>query len=68
MGKIENIVIRHSYDIKSGELKADFTSLYNKMHVVMKIDCLNDAMADIKKELNKQMKICYPKSSSELNQ
>ena len=68
MGKIINIVIRHSYDINSGELKADFTSLYNKMHVVMKIDCLNDAMADIKKELNKQMNICYPKSSSELNQ
>ena len=63
-GDGSKIIPRFSF---GGGVGGFFTSLYNKMHVVMKIECLNDAMADIKKELNKQMNICYPKSSSELN-
>jgi hypothetical protein len=59
----KSIIIKHRYDINAGELKAYFTEHYDGMHVVMKIDCLIDAMADIKKELEKQKAICYPKKS-----
>ena len=52
----KSIIIRHRYDVYSGELKAEFTDLYKEMHNVMKIDCLIDAMADIKKELEEQMR------------
>ena len=35
----KSIIIRHRYDVYSGELKAEFTDLYKEMHNVMKIDC-----------------------------
>ena len=34
----KSIIIRHRYDVYSGELKAEFTDLYKEMHNVMKID------------------------------
>ena len=55
----KSIIIKHKYDINVGELKAYFTEHYDGMHVVMKIDCLIDAIADLTKELEKQKAICY---------
>ena len=59
----KSIIIKHTYDIYSEELNAQFTDLYDQMPNTMKIDCLIDAMADIQKELDKQRDICYPKKS-----
>jgi len=57
----KTIIIKHRYDIYNEELKAYFTEHYDAMPVVIKIDCLIDAIADLKKELEKQHAICYPK-------
>lgn len=59
----KSIIIKHRYDIYAEELKAYFTENYDAMPVVIKIDCLIDAIADLKKELEKQHAICYPKKS-----
>lgn len=57
----KSVLIKHKYDMDSEELKVEFTELYDELPVVMKIDYLIDAIADIKKELRKQHNICYPK-------
>ena len=55
----KSIMIKHRYDIYAEELKAYFTEHYDAMPVVIKIDCLIDAIADLTKELEKQKAICY---------
>tara|TARA_A100000171_G_C2006147_1_gene84142 strand:- start:193 stop:399 length:207 start_codon:yes stop_codon:yes gene_type:complete len=60
--KNKSVLIKHKYDMDSEELKAEFTELYDDLPVVMKIDYLIDAIADMKKELRKQHTICYPKT------
>ena len=52
----KSIMIKHRYDIHSEELKAYFTEHYDGMPVVMKIDCLTDAIADLTKELEERKK------------
>jgi len=53
----KTIMIKHRYDIYNEELKAYFTEHYDEMPVVIKMDCLIDAIADLNKELEKQKAI-----------
>ena len=53
----KSIIIKHRYDIYNEELKAYFTEQYDAMHIVIKMDCLVDAIADLNKELEKQKAI-----------
>ena len=52
----KTIIIKHRYDIYNEELKAYFTEHYDAMPVVIKIDCLIDAIADLTKELEERKK------------
>ena len=53
----KSIMNKHRYDIYDEELKAYFTEHYDAMPVVIKMDCLIDAIADLNKELEKQQAI-----------
>ena len=59
-----HIVFKFVYSESSGEAKMKSSEYYEELPLVLKVDCLNDAIFDLQKEIEKQRQIRLKKYKS----
>ena len=59
-----HIVFKFVYSESSGEAKMKASEYYEQLPLVLRVDCLNDAIVDLQKEIEKQRQIRLKKYKS----